>query len=288
MDKVWLITGSSRGLGRSIAEALLDHGDRLVATARNTASLTTLQEQYGDRVKLVKLDVTDPIAAEAAVQLAVESFSRLDVLVNNAGFSHVAPFEQVTQELFKSIVDTNFYGVVNLTRAALPVMRQQRSGHIINITSIAARTASPGQAAYNAAKFAAGGFTESVAGEVAPFGVKMISIEPGGMRTECSELAMSQTPDLIADYEPSVGKMLKMLETYNGHEIGDPAKIAKVIVDLSRRESLPAHLGLGSDALYGLEIGLKSQAQSTTEWEDISRSTDFEGSDLSKLAGLQL
>ncbi|MBW4838708.1 MAG: SDR family NAD(P)-dependent oxidoreductase [Paenibacillaceae bacterium] len=288
MNKVWLVTGSGRGLGRSIAEAILDHGDRLVATARNTASLTTLQEKYGDRVKLVELDVTDQTAADASVQLAVETFGRLDVLVNNAGFSHVAPFEQVTQERFKSIVDTNFYGVVNLTRAALPVMRQQRSGHIINITSIAARTASPGQAAYNAAKFAASGFTESVAGEVAPFGVKMISVEPGGMRTECSELAMSQTPDLIADYEPSVGFMLKMLESYNGHEIGDPAKIAKVIVDLSRREELPAHLVIGSDALYGLEMGLKSQAETTAEWEAVSRSTDFEGSDLSKLAGLQL
>ncbi|MFC0332426.1 SDR family oxidoreductase [Paenibacillus sepulcri] len=154
MDKVWLVTGSSRGLGRSIAEAVLKNGDRLVATARNIESLADLKEGYGNRVKLATLDVSEPKAAQDAVQLAVDVFGGLDVLVNNAGFSYVAPFEQVSEKKFRSLIDTNFYGVVNLMRAAIPVMREQRSGHIINISSVGGRIGGPGQAAYTAAKFA--------------------------------------------------------------------------------------------------------------------------------------
>lgn len=288
MSKTWLVTGSGRGLGRSIAEAVLENGDRLVATARNIERLAELQQRYGDQVKLATLDVTDTQAARAAVQLAVDTFGGLDVLVNNAGFSYLAPFEQVSEDQFKAVIDTDFYGVVNLMRAAIPVMRQQRAGHIINISSAGGRVGAPAAAAYYAAKFAVGGLTESVAAEVAPLGIKVISVEPGGMRTECSHVALANAPKLLPDYEASVGAMMDMLKKYDGNEIGDPVKIANVIVDLSRRNALPTHLILGSDALFGIEMGGKARAKAAAEWEEISKSTDFEGSDLSLLAGLSI
>src|SRR3984957_10993945 len=171
MSKVWFITGSASGLGRNIAEAVLASGDQLVATARDPRRLEDLVEKYGDRVRTASLDVADEAAAIAAVQAAVNAFGRLDVAVNNAGYGDVAPFEQLSPERFKALIDTNFYGVVYMTRAALPVMRKQRSGCILQISSVGGRLARPGSAGYHAAKWAVGGFTESIAQEVASFGV---------------------------------------------------------------------------------------------------------------------
>src|SRR5580700_1477718 len=183
MSKVWLVTGSASGLGRSIAEAVLISGDRLVATARDPLRLADLVKKYGDQVRTAPLDVADEDAARAAVQVAVDAFGRLDVVVNNAGYGDVAPFEQVNSERFKAVMDTNFYGVVNVTRAALPIMRKQKSGTILQISSLGGRLAWPGGTPYHAAKWAVGGFTESLAQEVAPFGITVCALEPGGMRT---------------------------------------------------------------------------------------------------------
>ena len=183
MSKVWLVTGSASGLGRNIAEAVLASGDRLVATARDPRRLEDLVLQYRDQVRAVVHDVADEGAAHAAVQTALDAFGRLDVVVNNAGYGDVAPFEQLTSERFEAVMDTNFYGVVNVTRAALPVMRKQKSGCILQISSVGGRLALPGSTAYHSAKWAVGGFTESLAQEVAPFGVKVCALEPGGMRT---------------------------------------------------------------------------------------------------------
>ena len=151
MSKVWLVTGSASGLGRNIAEAVLESGDRLVATARDPRRLQDLLEKYGDQVRTAALDVADENAAFAAVQVAVGAFGRLDVVVNNAGYGDVAPFEQLSPERFKAVVDTNFYGVVNVTRAALPIMRKQKSGHILQISSVGGRLALPGSTPYHAA-----------------------------------------------------------------------------------------------------------------------------------------
>jgi NAD(P)-dependent dehydrogenase (short-subunit alcohol dehydrogenase family) len=209
MSKVWLVTGSASGLGRNIAEAVLASGDRLVATARDPRRLEDLVKKYGDQVRAVPLDVADEGASYAAVQVAVDIFGRLDVVVNNAGYGDVAPFEQLSSERFKAVVDTNFYGVVNVTRAAIPVMRKQKSGYILQISSVGGRLALPGSTPYHAAKWAVGGFTESLAQEVAPFGVKVCALEPGGMRTNWGARAHQDTPDLIPDYEPSVGAIVK-------------------------------------------------------------------------------
>src|SRR5436190_605600 len=204
-SKVWLVTGSGSGLGRNIAEAVLASGDRLVATARDPRRLEDLLEKYGDQVRAAPLDVTDEKAAQASMQLAVDVFGHLDVVVNNAGYGDIAPFEQLSSERFKALMDTNFYGVVNVTRAALPIMRKQRSGYIFQISSVGGRLARPGSAGYHAAKWAVGGFTESLAQEVAPFGVKVCALEPGGMRTNWGVRANKETPVLLSDYEPSVG-----------------------------------------------------------------------------------
>jgi len=186
-SSVWLVTGSATGLGRKIAEAVITAGHRLVATARDPRRLEELVKKYGDQARTAPLDVADEDAASAAVQVAVDEFGRLDVVVNNAGYGDVAPFEQLSSERFKAVVDTNFYGVVNVTRAALPIMRKQRSGVILQISSLGSRLALPGSAAYHAAKWAVGGFTESLAQEVAPFGVKMCALEPGRTNFPASE-----------------------------------------------------------------------------------------------------
>jgi NAD(P)-dependent dehydrogenase (short-subunit alcohol dehydrogenase family) len=173
MAKVWLVTGSGSGLGRDIVEAVLATGDSVVAGARRTEELEPLVAQYGGRVKPVTLEVRDEAAAKAAVQLAVDSFGRLDVLVNNAGYGQFAPFEQMSAEDFQAVVDTCFYGVVHTTRAAIPVMREQKNGHIFQVSSVGGRLAVAGNTPYHAAKWAVGGFSDSLAMEVAPFGVKV-------------------------------------------------------------------------------------------------------------------
>src|SRR6202020_848447 len=183
MSNVWLITGSGNGLGRDIAEAALAGGGSGGAGARRTEELAPLVAQYGERVKSVGLEVRDEAAAKAAVQLAVDSFGRLDVLVNNAGYGQIAPFEQMSGEDFQVVVDTCFYGVVYTTRASIPVMRKQRSGHIFQVSSVGGRIAVPGNTPYHAAKWAVGGFSDSLAMEVAPFGVKICTLEPGGIQT---------------------------------------------------------------------------------------------------------
>ncbi len=167
-SNVWLVTGSGSGLGRNIAEAVLAAGHRLVATARDPRRLEDLVNKYGDQIRTAFLDVTDEKAAQASVQMAVDAFGRLDVVINNAGYGDIAPFEQLSSERFKALMDTNFYGVVNVTRAALPIMRKQRSGYIFQISSVGGRLARPGSTGYHAAKWAVGGFTESLAQEVAP------------------------------------------------------------------------------------------------------------------------
>src|SRR5882762_3036354 len=233
MAKVWLITGSGNGLGRDIAEAALAAGDSVVAGARRTEELTPLVAQYGERVKPVTLEVREEAAAKAAVQLAVDTFGRLDVLVNNAGYGQIAPFEQISAEDFQAIVDTCFYGVVYSTRAAIPVMRKQKSGHIFQVSSVGGRIAYGGNTPYHAAKWAVGGFSDALAMEVAPFGVKVCTLEPGGIRTNWARRAGQNAPDLLPDYEASVGSMLKMLRGLEGRAEGDPRKIADVIVQLA-------------------------------------------------------
>ena len=277
MSKIWLVTGSASGLGRSVAEAILASGDRLVATARDPRRLEDLAKKHGDRVRAVSLDVADEGAAAAAVREAVDVFGRLDVVVNNAGYGDIAPFEQLSPTRFKALIDTNFYGVVNVTRAALPIMRKQRSGCILQISSVGGRLALPGSAGYHAAKWAVGGFTEALAQEAAPFGVRVCALEPGGMRTNWGARANKETPALLPDYDASVGAVADALKSVWGQETSDPTRVAQVILRLAVADRLPAHLLLGSDAVQFAERAEAARAAEAARWRDISVWTDFDG-----------
>jgi len=276
MAKIWLITGSGNGLGRDIAEAALAAGDSIVAGARRTEKLAPLVALYGGRVKPITLEVRDEAAAKAAVQLAVDTFGRLDVLVNNAGYGQFAPFEQMSAEDFQAVVDTCFYGVVYTTRAAIPVMRKQKSGHIFQVSSVGGRLAVAGNTPYHAAKWAVGGFSDSVAMEVAPFGVKVCTLEPGGIRTNWQRRAGQNAPDLLPDYEASVGSTFRMLRSLDGRSEGDPRKIADVIVKLANSDEVPVRLILGVDAEKRVQQAEAARASEAEKWRHLTVSTVFE------------
>ena len=276
MAKIWLITGSGNGLGRDVAEAALAAGDSVVAGARRLEVLAPLVAQYGDRVKPVALEVRDEAAAKAAVQLAVDRFGRLDVLVNNAGYGQFAPFEQMSSEDFQAVVDTCFYGVVYTTRAAVPVMRKQKSGHIFQVSSVGGRIAVAGNTPYHAAKWAVGGFSDSLAMEVAPFGVKVCTLEPGGIRTNWARRAGQNGPDLLPEYEASVGSTLKILRGLEGRAEGDPRKIAEVIVQLANSEEVPSRLILGADAEKRVQQAESARASEAEKWRHLTVSAVFE------------
>jgi NAD(P)-dependent dehydrogenase (short-subunit alcohol dehydrogenase family) len=276
MAKVWLITGSGNGLGRDIAEAALAAGDSVVAGARRPEELGPLVAQYGARVKAVTLEVRDEAAAKAAVQLAVDTFGRLDVLVNNAGYGQIAPFEQISPVDFQAVVDTCFHGVVYTTRAAIPVMRKQKSGHVFQVSSVGGRLAIAGNTPYHAAKWAVGGFSDALAMEVAPFGVKICTLEPGGIRTNWARRARQNVPELLPDYEASVGPILKLLQSIEGRQEGDPRKIADLIVQLANSDEVPVRLILGVDAEKRVQRAEGARAHEAQKWRHLTSSTVFE------------
>ncbi|MGJ5818921.1 oxidoreductase [Paludibaculum fermentans] len=275
-SKVWLITGSSRGLGRAITEAVLAAGHQAVATARDPKQLASLVERYGPNVRAVALDVTDPAAARSAVQTAVNGFGRLDVLVNNAGYGDIGSVEDMAAEDFRAQIETNFFGVVNLSRAALPQMRQQRSGHIIQISSIGGRHSSPGLSAYQAAKWAVGGFSGVLSKEVAHLGIKVTIVEPGGFRTDWAGSSMKTGP-IREEYQPSVGAYAEFTRQHDGQQRGDPQKAAKVLLQLVELEEPPLHLLLGTDAQYLAASIASHRAAEDEKWKALGASTDFDG-----------
>jgi NAD(P)-dependent dehydrogenase (short-subunit alcohol dehydrogenase family) len=273
--RTWLITGSSRGFGRELAVAALERGNRVVATARRPEQLDDLVRKYGDRVRTFALDVTDASAARAAVRLAVDEFGRLDVVVNNAGYANSSPIEETSDEDFRAQVEANFFGVVNVTKAALPVLRAQRSGHILQFSSIGGRVGgSPGLAAYQSAKFAVEGFSEVLNNEVKPLGVKVVIIEPGAFRTDWAGSSMS-IPAVGPDYEETVGAMNRRRAGYDRAAPGDPARAARVILDAVDLDEPPLRLLLGSDAVNLAEQSSRAHAAEAARWAEVSRSTDF-------------
>jgi NAD(P)-dependent dehydrogenase (short-subunit alcohol dehydrogenase family) len=279
MPKTWLITGSSRGLGRELARAVLERGDRLVATARRPEQLEDLVQTYGDRVRTVALDVTDAAAARRVVRLAVEEFGSLDVLVNNAGYANSAPIEETPDDDFRAQVETNLFGVVNVTKAALPVLREQRSGHILQISSVGGRVGgTPGMGAYQASKFAVEGFSEVLNNEMRPLGIKVTIVEPGGFRTDWGGSSM-KLATVGRDYEETVGTVNEYRRATDGAQPGDPARAAQVIAGLPDLEEPPLRLLLGTDALTLADKASRSRAAEAEHWADVSRSTDFEGTE---------
>jgi NAD(P)-dependent dehydrogenase (short-subunit alcohol dehydrogenase family) len=275
MPKIFLVTGSARGLGRHIAEAVLGAGHHLVAAARQPEQLADLVDRYGDRIRPVALDVTDAQAAEAAVRVAVDTFGRLDVVVNNAGYANLASIEDITAEDFRAQVDTNLFGVVNVTKAALPVLRAQGSGHIIQVSSLGGRMATPGLSAYQAAKWAVGGFSEGLAQEVGPLGINVTVLEPGGMRTEWAGSSMA-IPPVSEPYRQTVGAIAQLLRSGTGNAAGDPAKVARVVLTVADLDQPPVRLLLGTDAVNYADQARQFRAEADAQWRALSVSTDHD------------
>ncbi len=275
MSKVWLITGSSRGLGRALANAVLEAGDKLVATARDPAQLADLVDAYGSRVLALALDVTDEAAAEAAVKTAVNTFGRLDVLVNNAGYGNVAPIEDTSLAEFRAQIETNLFGTIIMTKAAIPVMRGQGAGHIIQFSSVGGRIGPVGRAPYAAAKWGVEGFSEVLSKEVGPLGIKVTVIEPGGFRTD---FAGSSTAiyEGRPEYAETVGAMAEYQRNYNGRQPGDPAKAAAAVLHIASLDTPPLRLLLGSDAAAAVEKADAARMEADRSWRVVSQSTDFE------------
>lgn len=274
MTQRWLITGSSRGIGRALAEAVLQAGHRLVATARDPAQLAELASRYGDAVRVVALDVTDPAAAQAAVGAATTAFGGLDVLVNNAGYGNVNSVEDTALEDFRQQIETNLFGTIIMSKAAIPLMRQQRSGHIIQFSSVGGRIGAPGRAPYSAAKWGVEGFSEVLAREMALVGVKVTIIEPGGFRTDFAG-SSSVLEEGRAEYDAAVGAVARMQREYDGRQPGDPARAAQVILELASMEKPPLRLPLGSDALAAIARGDHARLEELERWRELSASTDF-------------
>ncbi|MFC4030014.1 SDR family NAD(P)-dependent oxidoreductase [Streptomyces polygonati] len=275
MSKVWFVTGSSRGLGRSVVVAALDAGDRVVATARKAATLDDLVARYGDRVLPVALDVTDEEAVRGAVREGLEHFGRLDVVVNNAGYGDLASVEDVTTEDFRAQIDTNFYGVVHVTRAVVPVLRRQGAGHIIQVSTLGGRIGTVGLAAYQSAKWAVGGFSTVLAQEVAPFGVKVTVLEPGGMRTDWAGSSMT-VPPISEPYQQTVGVFADMIRNRAQETVAanaaDPDRVARTVVELAGRPDAPVRLLLGRDAVQYAAAAAEALAESDEKWRPLSES----------------
>jgi len=274
MSQVWLITGSSRGLGRALAEVVLAAGHKLIATARQSAQLSDLKGKYGDQVRLVDLDVTDAAAALDAVRVARDAFGRLDVLANNAGYGNIGSVEDTSLEEFHEIIETNLFGVINTTKAALPVMREQGHGHLLQFSSVGGRVGAMGRAPYSAAKWGVEGFSEVLAQEVGPLGIKVTIIEPGGFRTDFAG-ASTTIREGRPEYDATVGATARFQRDFNGKQPGDPAKAAAVIMQVANTENPPLRLLLGSDAVQRVELNDVAKLEADRKWRHLSVSTDF-------------
>jgi NAD(P)-dependent dehydrogenase (short-subunit alcohol dehydrogenase family) len=275
MPKVWLITGSSRGLGHALAEAVLAAGENLVATARNPKQLANLVARYGDQVRAVALDVTNEQAAARAVAVARETFGRLDVLANNAGYGNVSPIEDTSLDEFRAQIETNLFGVINVTKAALPLMREQGAGHILQFSSIGGRIGPAGRGPYAAAKWGVEGFSEVLSKEVRPLGIKVTIIEPGGFRTDFAG-SSTEIREGRPEYDSTVGRTARFQRDYNGKQPGDPAKAAAAILHIVSLSNPPLRLLLGSDAVRSVEQNDLEKMESDRRWKKLSMSTDIE------------
>jgi NAD(P)-dependent dehydrogenase (short-subunit alcohol dehydrogenase family) len=274
-NKVWFITGASRGFGSLIARDALARGDYVVATGRKAESVT---ESLGAHPNLlaVQLDVTREAAALVTTQQAVERFGHIDVLVNNAGYGLLGAVEESSAEEVRKQYETNVFGLLNVTRAVLPVLRKQRSGHVINISAIAGYSAFHGWGVYSSTKFAVEGLSEAMSTELAPLGVHVTVVEPGFFRTDFLDAAsLSETAARIEDYAETVGAMRTFAAGANHQQPGDPQKLSKAILKLADAEKPPVRLQLGSDTVATVRAKNQHVEKELTEWIELALSTDF-------------
>lgn len=270
----WLITGCSSGFGREIAFAVIARGGRVVATARNPASLQSLGAAAPDRVLALPLDVTQPAQIVSAVSAATQRFGAIDVLVNNAGYGLIGSVEEMPEAEYRAQFEVNFFGLVGVTRALLPAMRTRRRGFIVNISSIAGLIGHPGSAFYAASKFAVEGFSEALRGELAPTGVGVMTVQPSFFRTEFGHAVLHRRPG-IADYDASVGRTMGMMEKMRGVEPGDPQRAAQAIIAAVDSASPPSQLPLGGTAVDSLERKLAAQREALLPLRGLAAAADF-------------
>ena len=275
VPRTWLITGSSRGLGRALAEAALAAGENVVATARNPDQLQDLVKRYPGSARAVRLDVTDRGQAAEAVEATTDAFGRLDILVNNAGYANVSSIEDFAEDDFRAQIETDLWGVINVTRAALPVLREQSCGHIIQISSVGGRDTIPGLGPYQAAKWGVEGFSGVLQKEVAPLGIHVTLIEPGGVRTEWAGASM-HVANIRDVYRPTVGQIAEYAAS--GTPRSDPFKTAQAILQITRVDDPPLRLLLGSDAFTIARAADEAKIASDERWKELTLSTDADTS----------
>ncbi|QBF30861.1 oxidoreductase [Thalassococcus sp. S3] len=276
MTNTWFITGASSGFGRAFAEYALAHGHNVVATARRADLLAEIEATAPDRVLAIALDVTRPDQVTAGIEAATARFGRIDVLINNAGYGIVGAFEETPDAELRAMMETNFFGALTVTRAALPVMRAQRTGAIVMISSVGGQMSFAGFGPYSASKFALEGLTEALAQEIAPFGLKAMIVEPGAFRTSFAGKGGMRHMPQRAEYEEIVRGTRSFAEDMDGTQAGDPARAAAAIDLALKSDVTPLRLALGDDAVDGIRDHAEAVLAELTSWETVSRNVAFE------------
>ena len=271
----WLITGCSSGIGRGIAKAVLKHGDNAIVTARNISTVADIVENYPDTAIAVPLDITNIESIADAVKAAADNFGGVDVLVNNAGYGYRSSIEEGEEESVNLLFDTNFFGPIELIKQVLPYMRAQKKGAIINISSIAAARSGVGSGYYAASKAALELMTDGLMKEVAPLGIKVMTVEPGAFRTKFYDTSLKGTQKQIEDYAETAWKTRKENIVDNQDQPGDPDKAGEVIYETMQKETLPKRLLLGSDAVKIVSAEMKERLQEIEDWSAVSAQTDY-------------
>ena len=275
-SKVWFITGCSSGFGRSLVKEVLKNGYSVVATARDIGELADLESEYGEKIRVVKLDVTKNEQITEAINSAVDSFGRIDVLVNNAGYGLVGALEEYSDDEMHKNFDTNFWAALNIIRKVLPVMRSQRSGHIINISAGAAIMNETGFSIYAASKAALDLASEALCWELKPLGIFVTNVVPGPFRTDFITRSLNKAKNDIDDYDQTVGKFVEFLEKIDGKQPGDPDKAAEAIINITKLEKPPLYLYLGEYAYKSANRKIKTMKKYLDDCEEIGLHTDFD------------
>lgn len=273
-NKVWFITGSSTGFGRLLAEETLERGYKVVATARNTADIEDLVEKYPETARALKLDVTNEEDVKNSVKQAVEEFGTIDVLVNNAGYGLGGGIEEPSMEQIQMQYETNVFGVIRLMREVLPLMRKQKSGHILNLSSVVGITAFASTGYYSSTKFAVESLSEALSKEVEHLGIKVTIVEPGGFRTDFAGRSFTQPANRIEDYVTS--ERIDAIGEYHNKQPGDPVKAVKAMIAVVEHENPPLRLPLGEDAVENMETKLKDVQQNIDEWREVAVKTKID------------
>lgn len=271
---VWLITGCSTGFGLELAKQVIARGDRVIVTARDKRRLASLVEGHESTTLALDLDVTRPDQIEASVTASMERFGQIDILVNNAGYGYLATVEEGEEDQIRGMFDANVFGLFALTRAILPIMRRQRRGHVINISSVAGLVGFPGSGYYAASKHAVEGWSDSLAAEAGPLGIQVTCIEPGPSRTDWAGRSMTQTPNRIADYAQTVGSRLASIKDQSGKQAGDPVRIVGAIIKIAQMQRAPRHVVMGAIGVDAVTKKLRASLDEIEAWRELGLSTD--------------